>query len=150
MRFRCHWTRINRFVSTLSFWYVFDCPHVTTSFLVVLDNFGFDVICRIARTGPGYEAKKWFRFLFNHFWPSTLIRCVCVSVLINFQERFEIYALSMKTLSALVWTEGLRASKCHRFQKKTHVSVVFRLKSACFFSHAMPRSGNKDTNAETY
>ena len=196
MRFRCHWTRINRFVSTLSFWYVFDCPHVTASFLVVLGNFGCDVICWIARTGLGTRLRSdriarydvsstrnplWvsgstlcayykhthlryftthvvhmressfsFRFVFNHFWPSTLIRCVCVSVLINFQERFEIYALSMKTLSVLVWTEGLRASKCHRFQKKTHVSVVFRLKSACFFSHAMPRSGNKDTNAETY
>lgn len=96
------------------------------------------------------ESSFSFRFVFNHFWPSTLIRCVCFSVLINFQERFEIYALSMKTLRALVWTEGLRASKCHRFQKKTHVSVAFRLKSASFFSHAMPRSGNKDTNAETY
>ena len=58
MRFRCHWTRINRFVSTLSFWYVFDCPHVTASFLVVLGNFGCDVICWIARTGLGTRLRS--------------------------------------------------------------------------------------------
>ena len=57
MRFRCHWTRINRFVSTLSR-YVFDCPHVTASFLVVLGNFGCDVICRIARTGLGTRLRS--------------------------------------------------------------------------------------------
>ena len=186
MRCRCHWKRINRFVSTLSFWYVFDRPHVTASFPVVLGNFGCDVICRIAQTGLGtrlrsdriarYDVSSTlcafykhthlryftthvvhmrgssfsFRFVFNHFWPSTLIRYVCVSVLINFQERFEIYALSMKTLSVLVWTEGLCASKCTRFQKKTRVSVVLVWNQRVFFSHAMPRSGNKDANAETY
>ena len=164
-------------MSTLSFWYVFDCPHVTASFPVVLGNFGCDVICRIAWTGLGtrlrsdcslwrkfnsmrilqthvlaifYNARGTYEGVINHFWPFTLIRYVCVSVLINFQERFEIYALLMKTLSVLVWTEGLCASKCTRFQKKTHESVVFGLKSESFFSHAMSRSGNKDTNAETY
>ena len=29
-------------------------------------------------------------------------------------------AFSMKTLRVLVWTEGLNASKCMRFQTKTH------------------------------
>ena len=42
-------------------------------------------------------------------------------VLIHFQESFQIDAFSMKTLSVLVWTEGLTASKCmRRFQTKTH------------------------------
>ena len=44
---------------------------------------------------------------------------VCVFVLIHFQERFQIDAFSMKTLSVLVWTEGLNGSKCTRFQMKT-------------------------------
>ena len=43
---------------------------------------------------------------------------VCVFVLIHFQERFLIDEFSMKTLSVLVWTEGLNASKCMRFNRK--------------------------------
>ena len=55
------------------------------------------------------------------FRQSTLIRHVCVFVSTHFQERFQIGdAFSMKTLSVLVWTEGLNASKCMRFQWKTH------------------------------
>ena len=36
------------------------------------------------------------------FRPSTLIRYICVYVLIHFQERFQIDAFSIKTLSVLV------------------------------------------------
>ena len=50
--------------------------------------------------------------------PSTQIRSryECVLVLIHFQERFQIDAFTTKTLIVLVWTEGLNASKCMRFQ----------------------------------
>ena len=44
--------------------------------------------------------------------PITLIRYVCLSVLID--------VFSMKTPSVLVWTQGLNAAKCTRFQTKTH------------------------------
>ena len=44
----------------------------------------------------------------------TLIRYVYVSVSIHFQERFQINAFSMKTLSVLMWTEDRYASKCAR------------------------------------
>ena len=47
------------------------------------------------------------------FRPSILIRFVCVFLLIHFQERFQIDVLSVRT-------EGLNASKCTRFQTKTH------------------------------
>ena len=43
---------------------------------------------------------------------------VCVFVLIHFQERFLIDEFSMKTLSVLVWTKGLNASKGMRFNRK--------------------------------
>ena len=62
------------------------------------------------------------RFSLGRFWPSTLIRCVCVFVLIHFQERFLIDEFSTKTLSVLVWTEGLNASKGMRFNRK-HIRV---------------------------
>ena len=55
-----------------------------------------------------------------HYRSSTLTRYVCVFVLIHFQERYQIDAFSMKTLSVLVWTEDLKASKCMRFPTKTH------------------------------
>ena len=51
---------------------------------------------------------------------STLIRYVCVSICIHFQQRFQIDAFSVNTPSVLVWTEGQNASKCMRFQTKTH------------------------------
>ena len=52
----------------------------------------------------------------KRFRLSKLIWCVCVFVLIRFQERFKIDAFLMKTLSVLVSTEGLNASKCTRIQ----------------------------------
>ena len=54
------------------------------------------------------------------FQVSTQIRYVRVSICIHFQQRFQIDAFSMNTLSVLVWTEGQNASKCMRFQTKTH------------------------------
>ena len=36
------------------------------------------------------------------------------------QERFQIDAFPIKTLSVLVWTQGLNALKCLHFQTKTH------------------------------
>ena len=59
-------------------------------------------------------------FAMDPFRPSTRIRYVCVFVWIHFQERFLIDALSMKTLSALVWTEALNSSKGIRFHTKMH------------------------------
>lgn len=53
-------------------------------------------------------------FAMDPFRPSTRIRYVCVFVWIHFQE------LSMKTLSALVWTEALNSSKGIRFHTKMH------------------------------
>ena len=60
-----------------------------------------------------------FRCVFDRFRPSTLIHYVCVSVLMHFLEHFQTDAFFMKTLGALVWTEGLNASKCMRFKTKT-------------------------------
>ena len=54
-------------------------------------------------------------FILMRFRPSTLIQYVCVFVLIHLQERFQIGAFSMKTLSVLVREEGLNASKWMRF-----------------------------------
>lgn len=51
--------------------------------------------------------------VFDRFWPSTLIRYECFFVLIHFQERLQIDAVSMKTHGVLVWTEGLNESKCN-------------------------------------
>ena len=57
-----------------------------------------------------------FWCVFDCFWPSTQIRyvhvcqCVCIFVLIYFQERFQLMCFSMKMLSIillLVWTDGL-------------------------------------------
>ena len=42
-----------------------------------------------------------------HFRPSILIRYECVFVLILFQERFQMDAFLMKTLSVLVWPKGM-------------------------------------------
>ena len=53
-------------------------------------------------------------FILMRFRPSTPLWYGCVFVSIHFQERFQIYAFSMTTLS--VWTECLNASKymsCH-------------------------------------
>ena len=52
--------------------------------------------------------------------PSTLIRYVCIFVVIHCEERFQIDAFSMKTLSVLVWTEGLNAEIIWRFLTKTY------------------------------
>ena len=49
---------------------------------------------------------------------STLIRCVRVFICIHFQQRFQIDAFSVNTLSVLVRISvdgGLNASKCMRF-----------------------------------
>ena len=58
-------------------------------------------------------------FILMRFRPSTLIGCACVFVLMHFLKRFQIDAISMKTLSVLVWMEGINASNYMRFQTKT-------------------------------
>ena len=65
-----------------------------------LTNQGFTVLCWIL-PGPNLASS-------------------CFFVLIHFQERFQIDAFVMKTLSVLVWTEGLNASRRMRFHRKTH------------------------------
>ena len=57
-----------------------------------------------------------------HFRSSILIRYEYVFVLILFQERFQMDAFLMKTLSVLVWTEGLKAWNVCVFKRK-HNSV---------------------------
>ena len=56
--------------------------------------------------------------------PCTLIRYICVFICIQFQQRFQIdHAFSVNTLSvfeSISGTEGRNASKCMRFQTKTH------------------------------
>ena len=64
-------------------------------------------------------------FILMRFRPSTLIRYVCVFVLIHFQERLQIDEFSMQTLSVLVWTEGLNASKCQRGRDLTLRSLIY-------------------------
>ena len=63
-------------------------------------------------------------FILMRFRPFSTVHTYTICrafVLIHFQESFQIDAFSMKTLSVLVWTEGLSASKCmRRFQTKTH------------------------------
>ena len=52
--------------------------------------------------------------------PSTLIRCVCILVLIQFLERFQIDAFSMKTIGVLVWMERPKRIEIFlRFKTKT-------------------------------
>ena len=53
--------------------------------------------------------------------PSTVIRYVCILVLIQFLERFQIDAFSMKTISVLVGWRGLNASKFFAFQNENAV-----------------------------
>ena len=44
----------------------------------------------------------------------------------------------MKTLSVLVWTEGLKASYCMRFQTKTHLRGQGRLEGKITTLHVHP------------
>ena len=98
--FRCHRKRIDRFASTLPFWCVFDCP---------------DLNVRIGRSDERWTLCACYKhtsvvvFILMRFRPFTIIRYVCVFVLIPFQERFQID--EMKTLSVLVWVEGLKHRK---------------------------------------
>ena len=46
------------------------------------------------------------------------VPCECVFVLIHFQEYFQIDAFSMKTLSAVVWTEGMTHRNVCVFKRK--------------------------------
>ena len=78
MRFRCHRKRIDRFVSTLTFSCDLDCPQNGIELLVVtqVELFAHATITR---------ACDIFRRSFHsiRFRPSTLIRYVCVFVLIH-------------------------------------------------------------------
>ena len=70
-------------------------------------------------------------FILKRFRPSALIRYVCVFVLIHFQERFQIDAFSMKTLSAF---------ECGRGRSDSYNSPVIKKSSQdkciahCLFS----------------
>ena len=60
-----------------------------------------------------------------------MCQCVCIFVLIHFQEHFQIDAFSMKTLSILVWTEGLNAYVwTGTFQLHTYTFIIH----SCFDS----------------
>ena len=69
-------------------------------------------------------------FHFNELRLSTLIRYVCVLVLIHFHGRFQFNAVSTKALSVSVWTEGLKASKLTHFRMKTHYCGELGAKNA--------------------
>ena len=67
--------------------------------------------CDVSWTLCGHRSVIVFISMrFYRFRPSKLIRYVCDFILIYFQ----------KSLSVLVWIEDLNASKCKRFQTKTH------------------------------
>ena len=70
-------------------------------------------------------------------------RYVCVFVLIHFQERFQIDAFSMKTLSVLVWTEGLNAYKYVRFQTKPLRVRLVWTGPYSFFSRSLTSSNSR-------
>ena len=85
---------------------------------------------RIARCDVSWTKCAWYKlthapaifsvfvFILMRFRPSTPLWYVCVFVSIHFQERFQIDAFSMKTLS--VWTECLNASKYMGCNMKAH------------------------------
>ena len=56
--------------------------------------------------------------VFSTFFPDAIFMRFRFDPLI--QKRCQIDVFSMKTLSVLVWTEGLNASKCMRFETKTY------------------------------
>ena len=64
-----------------------------------------------------------FRCVFDS--PHRLIRYVFVFVPTHFQELFQIDAFSMKTLSVLVWTVGLKALKCMRYAFSKENALVW-------------------------
>ena len=72
---------------------------------------------------PGYNSRGTYDvivFILMRFRPFTLIGYVSVRFRFDPPSRaFQIEAFSMKTLSVLVWTESVNASKCMRFKTKT-------------------------------
>ena len=82
---------------------------------------------RTLRACLKHSFLRYFRssfFVLRCFRLSTLTRYVCVFVLIHFQERFQIdVVFFMKTLSALVWTKGLNASKYICAFKRKRISL---------------------------
>ena len=132
------WTLVERYKQSLR-----PCPHYCV--FVVIENgliescphFRFDAFLtvhtkmlendRIARCDVSWTLCACYKlthapaifsvfvFMLIRFRPSTITEYVCVFVLIHSQERFQIDAFSMKTLSVLVWMEGLNALKCVRF-----------------------------------
>ena len=55
--------------------------------------------------------------------PSTVTRYVCILVLIQFLERFQIDAFSMKTISVLVWMERPKRIEIFCVSKRKRSSV---------------------------
>ena len=67
------------------------------------------------------------------FQMSTLIRYVCVSICIHFQQRFQIDAFSVNTLSLFerISVDGRpKRTICMRFQTKTHNLYAFSNENA--------------------
>ena len=73
-------------------------------------------LCACFKHVPVHMTSLFFTRPFLTVHTNTMY--VCVFVLIHFQERFLIDEFSMKTLSVLVWTKGLNASKGMRFNRK--------------------------------
>jgi len=126
MSFRCHGKLIDRFASTL--------PVLLSTHDRIARCWVSWTLCVCSRNRTSWQATNTracdiFGYRF-HFWcvfagrfrpSSTLIWYVCAFVLIHFQERFQIDdTFSMKTLTILMWTKGLNASKCVRFQTKMY------------------------------
>ena len=104
--------RIDWFTSTLPFWCVYDCPHRETfeddrmarcdisrrklNSLCMLQTDAFAIFQVVFP----FTASFSFWCVFNRLRPSSLIWCI--TVLIHFQERFQIDEFLMKTLSVLV------------------------------------------------
>ena len=106
----CHWKLIDRFMSTLPFWHVFQYPctlkHLKTIELHVI----MQVKLFAHATNTCTCEFLVIVFILIHFWPSTLIRYVCIFFLIHCHQHFQIDAFLMITLSILSSVD--RRPKC--------------------------------------
>ena len=112
MRFRCDRKRIDRIASNYNFDAFSTLPTKTfENDRIARSDVSWTLCAGYKDTRLRYFRSSFsFWCVFDRFRPSTLIRYECVFKVTHFQERFQIDAFSMKTLSVLVWTESLNVS----------------------------------------
>ena len=120
MRFLCHRKRIDRFSPTLPDRLMrFRQSTLKRSKMIKLQAVTYvELYAHATNTRACDICSHRFHFVLLRFRPSTLIRFVCVFVLIHSQGCFQIHAFSMKSLCVLVWTKGLNALKCISLRKQ--------------------------------